>query len=154
MSEQAKQEKREIPGAFAHIEVSVVHLWITLGQPVEELEFSAEAAVLPQLASVVEGDTLRIGPAEGASFSTNVPIKVTLSAPQLSSISASAGARVHVSGLVQEQFQARSASGAQVTLQGQTSKLSAWAESGGTIDRREIRCSSISSQASSGGRIL
>lgn len=147
-------EKRRVDELFYSVEVDVLTVEIRVGVPHEGLILSGEAHVLEKISTEVRGGTLFLGPVSDSSFSTQKPLRVEFSVPSLTAISVRSGARVEADGFSAGALELSAQSGGQLRASGLVDQVSASAESGGTVDIAELRARNVSSQSSSGGRIL
>ncbi len=100
----------------------------------------------------VQGSTLVIG-REGSSnwFSGNRDYKITVTAPDLSAISASSGADVDSDNFRFADLSVTVSSGADVDLSGQCRNLTVSVSSGADFDGEDLRCETATVTVSSGG---
>jgi hypothetical protein len=145
---------RTLARSFTGIDASVVTVRVTVSERHDGLKLRGEQHVLEEIESEVVDGILTLGPKSQSSFSTSVPIEIELSVSTLDTVRASAGARVTVKGLQGDRVRVGAVSGAQVKVEGTIGQLSAFAESGGTVDVSRLKTGNVSSQASSGGRIV
>lgn len=154
MSERVVTQKRDLVGAFDSVRVDVLTVEIRVGESYEGLTLSGESHVLGKIKTELHDNTLLLGPADDAGFSTQLPLSVEFSIPRLKGVTVRSGARVSVTGLTEGRLELNAQSGSQVRVSGSADEVSARAESGGTVDLSDLRSRSVSSQSSSGGRIL
>jgi Putative auto-transporter adhesin, head GIN domain len=153
LSQESIRVERSLSHSFHALSVSVVPVVIHVGHPHQGLVLQGEGSVLEQIRTEVQDNTLIIGPAEGASFSTDVPIEVDFAMPTLTQVSASAGAQVRVENMSGDGLDVEAASGARVKVSGRVGAVRAFAQSGGTVDLSRLSSRNVSSRSSSGGRI-
>ena len=151
MSGKSVRVERTVSGSFDRLEVSVVAVRVDLGRTHCGIILTAEPDVVEKISTRVVNGTLVVKPKSDSTFSTEVPIHVSLSALDLRGVTASAGARVEIEGLAGESFEAEAASGAQVTASGSVAAVSGLAKSGGVVDLSRVRAVNVSSQCKSGG---
>lgn len=153
-SERAVTVNRPLVPSFRRVEVSVVRVWIRLGESSEGITLRGEARVLEQIRSEVVGGCLYLGPAPNASFSTEVPVEIEFATSALEAVSCAAGAQVLLQGAAGGVLQAAAASGARLRVEGEMDQVWAMAESGGTVDLSGLSCRNVSAQSASGGRVI
>jgi hypothetical protein len=124
-------ETREVR-AFDRIEIGAgIHITVTIGaaQPVE---VRAQANVLPQIATNVEGDILKVE-ARG-DFTSSEAVTVVVVAPALEAISLSGGAQADIEGLDAETIEISAKGGSHVNLAGAAEQVVLTADGGSTVD--------------------
>jgi putative autotransporter adhesin-like protein len=151
LSKKTVSVERTLSEEFDWLEVSVVGVKVQLGQTHSGITVCAEPDVVEKISTKVVDGTLVVRPKKDSSFSTDVAIQVSFSAPRLRGVAASAGARVDIIGLAGDSFEAEAASGAQVTARGSVVSLRGLAKSGGMVDLSKVSATNVSSQCLSGG---
>ncbi len=80
-------------------------------------------------------------------------IIVTVAAPSLDRFEASSGSRIDATALTAETIRLKASSGAEISLEGACTALSAEISSGADVDAEDLLCETAEAEASSGGSI-
>ena len=100
-----------------------------------------------------KGDRLYLSRKNSLRWSNRGPVKFTVTAPSLKAIEASSGSSLMAADIVAETLDIKATSGATLSIYGTCSNLEVSANSGGTINAKELICASVEASASSGGSI-
>ena len=101
------------------------------------MEIEADDNILPLVTTEVSNGVLRIRSKTG--FSTNQPIKLKITAPNLEGLSASGAGKIEVSGLQNERFELDSSGAPTIKISGETKALEIDANGAGKIDAHKLR---------------
>ena len=101
----------------------------------------AQANVLPEIATDVQGDTLKVD-AHG-DFTSSEAVMVVVIAPALEAISMSGGSQIDVEGLDAESIEISSKGGSRVNLAGSAEHVVLTADGGSTVDLADLAARDI-----------
>ncbi len=136
------------PGPFTRLEVgSGILVVLTIG-PAGPLQVSAQANVLPAVATVVSGNTLKVGASDD--FTSSQPVTVTVSTPSLEAISMSGGAQAQVSQLQADALELDVKGGAHLTASGSASSVTLTADGGSIADLGDLAAATVSVKLAGG----
>lgn len=145
---------RELHGRFDSLAVDVLTVRVVVGPPWSGITLSGEPKVLEQLRTEIRGDVLEIAPIDTANYSTQRPLYLEFSVPELQTVMARMGAQVTLEGFTGGALRLAAQSGALIRASGKADQVWAHAESGATVELGSLHSRHVSSQSSSGGRIV
>jgi hypothetical protein len=142
-------ETREVT-AFTRIEVTAgIRVVVRIG-PAEAIEVSAQANLLPAIATQVGGETLRIEARDD--FTTVEPVTVTVVIPALDGITLSGGSRAEIDGLEATSIQIDIRGGASATLVGAADVVELTADGGAVADLQDLSAGTMALRLSGGAK--
>lgn len=115
------------------------------------VEVEADDNLMPLVNTNVSGDTLEIGRQKG--YSAKNPIRIRISAPEISGIDTSGGAGVTVSGLKNSNLSIESSGGSKVTASGTTAKLTVEMSGGAKIVANDLAAIDVNVDGSGGSSV-
>ena len=120
----AAEEYRGLSDRFTRVEASGINgLNIECGSSEEKVQLQGESNILPLIETRVEDGVLHIGPKDGASFSTNQPIQVTLFMDNLDNLELSGPVNSRVKGLHSDRLGLDLSGSSAVKLEGTARRL-------------------------------
>ena len=126
---------------FTRLEIgSGIQVMLTIG-PAGPALVSAQANLLPAVATEVSGDTLSIEAKDD--FTTADPVLVTITAPTLDAVSMSGGAQLAVDGLAGGELDLGVKGGARVRASGTADTVRLVADGGSTVELDGLVATSI-----------
>lgn len=118
------EESRGLSDRFTRVEASGINgLNIECGSSEEKVQLQGESNILPLIETRVEDGVLHIGPKDGASFSTNQPIQVTLFMDNLDNLELSGSVNSQVKGLHSDRLGLDLSGSSSVKLEGTARRL-------------------------------
>lgn len=127
--------------AFSQIEVGAgIQVSLSIG-PAQPLEVRAQANVLPEIATEVEGNILKVD--ANGDFTSAEAVTVVVIAPGLERISLSGGAHATISGLDATSIEVEAKGGSAVTIVGASDEVVLRADGGATADLAELSARTV-----------
>jgi len=128
-------QKREIDPFTSIAAEGAFHIDVTSQKPVS-LEVEGDDNILPLITTEVSGGVLRIRNNRG--YSTNEPIEVRITVPDLEGVSVSGAGDVSISGLKNDKFEIRSNGAPTITVTGETGLVDIDTNGAGKIDAHRL----------------
>jgi len=141
------REKRDVKG-FEKIQVGGgFQVEIVAGKEFG-VEVEADDNLMPLVTTEVDGDTLEIGRQKG--YSAKSPLRVRITAPNISSIDTSGGAGVTISEVKNSNLSIESSGGSKVTAAGTTEKLNIQMSGGAKVIASDLAAVDVNVDGSGG----
>lgn len=143
-------ETRPVTGLSRVDASNGIGVTVQIGQTTS-VEVSAQANILPIIATTVEGGTLKIRSTEG--FSASAGVGVTVVMPVLDAITLSGGSQGVVEGITADRFEITMDGGANLTASGRATTITLRV-SGGAVARLEsLTAQTVNLQVSGGANV-
>jgi hypothetical protein len=133
-----KKEKRDL-GAFTSISTDGAFDIQVVAQQPHSLEVEGDDNILALVATDVSGGVLRIKNLRG--YSTNEPIKIKISVPNIEAFTANGAGKIDISALKNDKFELGSNGAPTIKVSGETKALVIDANGAGSIDAHKLRSS-------------
>ncbi len=115
------------------------------------VEVEADDNLMPLVTTDVDGDTLEIGRQKG--FSAKSPLRIRITAPNISGIDTSGGAGVTISEVKNSEIRIESSGGSRVTASGTTAKLSVEMSGGAKVVASDLAAADVNVEGSGGSSV-
>jgi hypothetical protein len=133
-----KVEKRDV-GTFTSISTDgALEVEVVCQQP-QAVEIEGDDNLLSMVTTEVSRGVLRINSA--GSYSTRIPMKIKISAPNIESITANGAGTIEVSRLKNDKFDINSNGAPTIRVSGETKELQIDANGAGAVDAHKLRSS-------------
>lgn len=131
----AASEVRQV-AEFAQVQLSgSFEVEVEVG-PTASVRVEADDNIVPLITTAVVGSTLKISARHG--FSTDLPVKVQISAPRLLGVDHSGSGSVHVRGIASERFVAKLQGSGSIRLSGRADALVATIDGSGALAAADL----------------
>ncbi len=131
----AASEVRQV-AEFAQVQLTgSVAVEVEVG-PTASVRVEADDNIVPLITTAVVGSTLKIATSRG--FSTDQPVKVTVSVPRLLGVEHSGSGSIYVHGIDSEQFAVKLQGSGSIRLAGRTDTLAATLDGSGALAAADL----------------
>ena len=134
-----KVERREVKPFTSISTDGAFEIEVVCQQP-QTLEIEGDDNILPMVSTEVSNGVLRINNSRG-NYSTQTPLKIKISVPNIEGITANGAGTIEVSRLKNEKFDIDSNGAPTIRVSGETKELEIDANGAGLVDAHKLRAS-------------
>jgi Putative auto-transporter adhesin, head GIN domain len=135
-----KTEKRDLPSFTAIETTGAFDVQVTCQKPAT-FEIEGDDNLLPLIRTEVRNGVLRVSSTQR--YSTNSPISLRITVPDLASVSSTGAGKFTVSDLKNDNFEVHSTGAGMVTVDGQSNNVKISSTGAGKIDAHDLRASKV-----------
>jgi hypothetical protein len=135
-----KTEKRDLPSFTAIETTGAFDVQVTCQKPAT-FEIEGDDNLVPLIRTEVRNGVLRVSSTQR--YSTNSPISLRITVPDLTSVSSTGAGKFTVSDLKNDDFEVHSTGAGMVTVDGQSNNVKISSTGAGKIDTHDLRAGKV-----------